>query len=324
MSRRPWLLATALAFSSCSPNAAPTQPQVATIADLPKTTIAIGGTPDWMVTGAGALWIANIDRKEVDRVDVASNRVVARTSVPGVPCSDVTYGFDSVWIPICANGKGTALVRLDVRTNRIAAVLPIAPADSEGGITASADSVWMVTADGFLSRIDPTTDAVRQRVRVAGGSANPRYAAGVVWLTSAPANRLAAIDAASGAVVATIAIPNKPHFVTAGAGAVWTIDQGDGSVTKVDALSKKVEAVVRAGIPGFGGDAAYGAGFVWITVVGTPLTKIDAAANAVRGQWFGPGGDGLTFGYGSVWLADYNHGIVWRLAPGVTREGATN
>lgn len=291
--------------------------QLPEIADLPKTTIVTGGAPDWMVTGGGALWISNITLEEVERVDAGSLRIVARIKMPGVPCSDITYGFTSVWVPICSNGKGTSLVRIDARTDRIAAVLPIPPADSEGGITVSTDAVWMVTTDGMLSRIDPATNAVRQKVRVAAGSANPRYDGGLVWLTSAPSNELAAIDASTGKVLTTIAIRNQPHFVTTGAGAVWTIDQGDGSVTRVDMQSKKIVAVIDAHIPGSGGDAAFGAGSIWITLVGTPLTKIDTRSNEVVGQWFGPGGDGLTFGYGFVWLVDYNHGIVWRLAPTV-------
>ena len=75
-------------------------------------------------------------------------------------------------------------------------------------------------------------------------------------------------------------------------------------------------------IPGAGGTVAVGAGFVWATVYGTPLTKIDAVSNALVKQWFGPGGDARTFGYGSVWLANHQAGVVWRINPAGTGSTA--
>ncbi len=57
------------------------------------------------------------------------------------------------------------MARVDTRTNRISAILPIGPAAGEGGIAASGDSVWIVTDDaGGLVRIDPATNKVRQRI----------------------------------------------------------------------------------------------------------------------------------------------------------------
>jgi virginiamycin B lyase len=287
-----------------------------TIADLPRTTITIGGAPDWMTSGAGALWIANITLREVERVDAATNTVRSRIKVDGVPCSGITYGFGSVWVPLCgANGTGKSLVRINAAANRVLATLPIAPANSEGSITTSPDSVWIATGDGVLARVDPTTNSIRQRIRVASGSQNPVYAEGTVWITSGARNLLTAVDAASGRRIATIPIASKPHFIAAGGGAVWTINQGDGSVSRVDTRSKRVVATIHAKIPGGGGDITFGAGSAWATIVGVPLTRLDAATNTVARQWFGRGGDAVRFGYGSVWLADYNHHIVWRINP---------
>jgi streptogramin lyase len=294
------------------------QPSRPTISDLPRATIVIGGAPDWMTTGSGALWIANITLKEVERVDATTNAVTARIKVRGVPCSGIAYGFASVWVPICgAHGTGVSLIRIDAATNRVQKTLPIAPASSEGGIATSPDSVWLATADGVLSRIDPGTDSVRKNIRVASGSLNPAYAGGAIWITSGTASLLTAIDAGSGRTIARIPVASKPHFLTTGGGAVWTVNQGDGSVTKVDMRSRRAVARIRANIPGFGGDVTYGAGFVWPTLVGVPLTKIDAASNRVAGQWYGRGGDAIRFGYGSVWLVDYNHGLVWRINPDI-------
>src|ERR1035441_8988881 len=75
-------------------------------------------------------------------------------------------------------------IRINVDKNTISATIPVAPAGPEGGITASDDSVWMVTdKDGTLSRIDPSTNSVRQKIPVPPGSYNPIFSNGIVWIT---------------------------------------------------------------------------------------------------------------------------------------------
>ncbi len=307
-----------MAVDSFDPNASPAQLfklPLPAVTDLPRTTIVTGGGPDWMATGAGAMWIANISLKEVERIDAASSAITARIKVDGVPCSGAAFGFSSVWIPLCKSGKGTSVVRIDAATNRVAATLPVSPANSEGGITVSRDSVWMATGDTTLSRIDPSSGKVRQRVAVPLGSQNPVYANGLVWITSKASGVLTAVDAANGRVVARVRIPGGPHFVGAGGGAIWTIGQNDGVVTRVDPSAKRVVARINANIAGFGGDVTYGAGYVWTTLVGVPLTKIDATTNRIVSQYYGRGGDAIHFNYGTVWLADYNNHLVWRIKP---------
>src|SRR5438309_2266326 len=41
-------------------------------------------------------------------------------------------------------------------------------------------------------------------------------------------------------------------------GSVWTLNQGDGTVSRVDEKSRKVIATIQVGIPGAGGDIGYG------------------------------------------------------------------
>jgi len=156
---------------------------------------------------------------------------------------------------------------------------------------------------------------VLQRVTVPAGSQNPLHVNGLVWITSKASNVVTAVDATSGRVVARVPVSGGAHFVGAGGGAVWTIGQDDGVVTRIDQRTKRVVARIHANIAGFGGDVTYGAGYVWTTLVGVPLTKIDAATNRVVAQYYGPGGDAIHFNYGTVWLADYNNHLVWRIKP---------
>jgi virginiamycin B lyase len=54
-------------------------------------------TPLGLALGFGSLWIADLDAKSLDRVNVRSGRIVARLRVGGYPVR-VAVGFGSVWI----------------------------------------------------------------------------------------------------------------------------------------------------------------------------------------------------------------------------------
>ncbi|HJS90558.1 MAG TPA: DUF4440 domain-containing protein [Steroidobacteraceae bacterium] len=280
------------------------------VAMLHPATLRVGGTPDWLTVTPRAVWVANDALKAVQRISPTDSKVEAVVPVPGEPCSGLTYAFGSVWAPIC--GMHPGLVRIDPKRNAVARVLPIAPALSEGGITASADSVWLVTRDGTLARIDPSRGRIRQTVAIARDSFNPLYSHGIVWITSGASDTVIAVDARSGKLISTIGVGSKPRFLTTGGGMLWTLDQGDGSISKIDMKRKRLVAVIPAGIPGGGGDISYGAGAVWATIVGVPLTRLNIACNALT-QWFGRGGDAVRFGDGAIWLTDYHNGRIFRI-----------
>src|SRR4029453_12209711 len=79
-----------------------------------------------------------------------------------------------IWVPICGeeNKPDTkGLQRIDPKTNKITATVPIGPALSEGGPTANADSIWMLTdMKGLLARIDPETNRMVAEIQVPTGS----------------------------------------------------------------------------------------------------------------------------------------------------------
>jgi streptogramin lyase len=218
-------------------------------------------------------------------------------------------------VPLC--GKPNSLARVDMKTGRLATVYPVGPAAREGGIAASGDSIWMVTdAKGTLSRIDPATGTARQTIAIAPGSDNPRFADGVVWLSAHDGGVVTAVDAASGRVLAAVPVGAGPRFLATGGGAVWVLLQGTGEIVRIDARTYKVTARIAAGLAGSGGDIKFGAGKVWATLMGVPLTRIDAKTGRIERQWVGRGGDSLDFAFGSVWLTDYKAGSVARYPAG--------
>jgi virginiamycin B lyase len=280
------------------------------IEDLPKAaTFTVKGEPDWMAVTGVAVWVSSADANRVTRLDARTNAVGEVVEVKN-PCSGLIADAGSLWIPSCG---GHSLVRVDAKTGALQTTIPVGPADSEGGIGAGAGSIWLVTADGELTRINAATNRVTAAIPIPAGSFNPLFASGSVWVSSNRANTLVRVDPATNNVVSSTPIGPKPRFLAAGGGSIWVLNQGDGSVSRVDAATGKLLATIPAGIPGHGGEIAFGAGSVWATVIDFPLTQIDATTNRVVAQWRGPGGDSVRFGHGSVWLTNLLGGKVWRI-----------
>jgi virginiamycin B lyase len=278
----------------------------------PAASFQVGENADWVVIGEDSVWVAGAKPSNLKRIDPSTNKVTATLQLAGEACSGLEIGFGSIWVPLCT--EKPSLARIDLRTNQLSATLAIGPAAPEGGIAASKDSIWLVTDDrGTLSRIDPSSNAVRQTVKISPGAINPIFSDGLVWISSPRTNALIVVDADQGAVIEEIPVGPKPQFLTAGAGSIWTLNQGDGTISRVDAKSRKVIATIHAGIPGPGGDICFGAGSIWATVFDVPLTMVDAAHNKVIKQWVGPGGDSMRYGFDALWITDYHRGWLWRI-----------
>ena len=287
-------------------------PSPRTIAELkPLVTLHLGSTADWVEVTADAVWVGSTGPNAVNRIDPRKNRLVAKVRLPGEPCARLAAGFGSLWVPLC--GASPSLARVNLTTNRVQSVYPIGPAAAEGGITASGDSIWMVTdKSGLLTRINPQTGEVRQQIHIPAGSYNPLFYDGKVWVSRADGSQVTVVDADDGGILATTTTGPGPRFMAAGEGAVWTLNQGDGSLTRLDTSTWQADLRIELNTPGHGGDIAFQQGLLWTTVAKIPLTVTDAKSGRVIGQWRGPGGDSLGLGLGSVWLTDYHAGNISR------------
>jgi streptogramin lyase len=281
------------------------------IEELPQlATFIVKGHPDWLAVTDDAVWVASSNVNHVVRLDAATNQPGTIVTI-AQPCSGMATGFGSLWIPSCGD---RTLIRADAKTGAIQGTIPAGPADSEGGIATGAGSVWLVTSKaGELDRIDPATNSIVAKITIPAGSFNPVFANDSIWVSSNQGNVLVRVNPATNTVTGSTPIGPMPRFLTVGAGSVWVLNQGDGSISRVDAVTGKLVATIPAGIPGFGGEIAFGAGTVWATVFKFPITMIDPATNTVVGQWHGAGGDSIRYGHGSLWLTSYSGEKVWRL-----------
>ena len=286
----------------------------------PASVFPLPGTPDWQVVTDDAVWVSNGPKNTIHRLDVKTNTVAATIEVGKRPCSGLAAGFGSIWVPLCGdrpnveNGAKPALARVDIKTNAVIATIPMGIANSEGGLTTSADAVWVVSDNkSTLSRIDPTTNKVVTEITVAPGSVSCIYADGAVWVASPDKSVFTRVDARTNEVTDTIPIGPRPRFLAAGAESVWSLNQGDGTVSRVDTKTRKLVANIEVGIPGGGGELAFGEGYVWATVFQMPISKIDPRSNTVVRQFSGAGGDSIRAAHGSIWLSNLREQNVWRI-----------
>jgi virginiamycin B lyase len=179
-----------------------------------------------------------------------------------------------------------------------------------------AGSGWMMTDPrGTLARIDPATNRTVAEIYVAPGSFTVAFGEDAVWVTSNEQSVVTRVNplherrTADDSRRSDAAIPSSRRRLGV------DLNQRDGTISRIDPKTNAVTATIAAGIPGRGGEIAVGEGSVWAMSFEYPITGVDPATNSVAQQFYGPGGDAIRVGHGSVWLSNLRQGNVWRLDP---------
>ena len=175
--------------------------------------IPVGSTPYDSTFAFNAAWTTAYGAGELERIDPARNRVVARW--PLAQATGVVGAFDSVW---AAGADG--VIRVDPSSNKLIATIPVS--GGAGWTAASADAVWVTTPTG-LARIDPRTNTVAATIPVAGAPAlgDPDVVGGRVWVPQIRRNAIAVIDPATNTVAQSVKAGIGPFFVTQIGGEAW-------------------------------------------------------------------------------------------------------
>jgi virginiamycin B lyase len=278
--------------------------------------IHVGGDPDWLAIGFGSVWVAVPKNNELVRIDPARNVVQARVPVDKEPCYGIGIGGEQVWVLNC---QSQTLTRVDPKTNKVDLRVPVKidPA-GEGSIAVGGQSVWFVGNEdghaGTLMQVGAARGRTVRRIAVGKDSAVVKLGYGAVWVVSSGESKVYRVDPVAGKVTTMIDVPASPRFATVGARSLWVLSQSDGSVARIDPRSNKVTAVIAVHVPGAGGEICYGGGFIWVTMSGTPVTRIDPARNKVVDQYGNyPKADAIRYGFGSVWVSDHGKGDLWRI-----------
>jgi hypothetical protein len=176
-----------------------------------RTAIAVGRQPYDTTFAYGSAWVTAFTGNELERIDPARNRVVARVPLPSA--TGVVAAFGSIW----ATGSN-GVVRVDPATNKVSARIAL---PSAAWTAASDDAVW-ITSPAGLTRIDPASNQVVTTIAFpAPVLGDPDVVAGQVWVPQVRANTVAIVDPATNGIVRTLKVGAGPFVVTQIAGEAW-------------------------------------------------------------------------------------------------------
>jgi len=272
-----------------------------------SATVPVGARPVAIASGAGSLWVANLDDKSVTRVD-ASSRQALRTISIGGAATAVATRQGVVWVTDGMGNVSTIDPTYDrvESTRSLAASDPfytgtvrptlaafgsiwvvdpdgyVARVDADSGqrvgsvdvgndpsaIASGAGSVWVTnSADGTVTRIDPTT-LLATTIPVGHGPSAVAVNAAGAWIATADDNKLVRIDPETNAIAGTTRVGDGPDAVLATPSSLWVADGRDGTVMRIDPRSGQVKKTIRLG--GTPDAFATAAGRVWVAVAPAP------------------------------------------------------
>jgi YVTN family beta-propeller protein len=244
------------------------------------TRIEVGGRPFSLAEGDGSIWVANFLSGAVQRIDPATNRVVANVDVGGQPYG-LAAGPGSVWV---GNFALDSVARIDTATNAV--VARIAVGNQPIGLTYDPGdrSVWTVDfGDGAVAHIDAATNALLARVVVPGEHEDVAIGFGSLWIPSEEGT-LTRLDPATLAVTATTPVAADPDFAIVAAGSVWTSAYRGRVISRIDPSTAAIASTLPSppGLQGleFDGTDLWAAGYDT-----NRLYRLDPATGRIVRQW---------------------------------------
>jgi DNA-binding beta-propeller fold protein YncE len=221
------------------------------------------------------------------------------------PVGYFAVGFGAIW----ATGQD-ALVRIDLRTNRVVATIPMrveGPEEAGGSIAFGEGAVWVVSSSetaGVVYRVDPAANRITASIPVRAGAVEVVVAAGTVWVSGGgdPGERFVSrIDARTNKLLPPISVPTNPGPIRAGLDAVWVvdcctfgrIDPRRGSVTEPADHVGDIWEVGGGALWGTYSDDASGSG----------VQRVDPDTGRVVARIPIPHELAMAFGLGTLWVA---------------------
>lgn len=300
------------------PKATPTAPAPSVdpvrLERVEDSRVEISDEPDWLASGFGSVWA------------LRGNGSVARLSPRGKvqaeidpelyeppPCQGIGASENAVWA--CAT-PGT-IMRIDPKTNDVAATIEVPKINEQGRLPSSGDQVWLLTGDGDqLAGLSEKTDKLGEPIDLGTFCTDvaDRVDGSTLWVVCASEGVLLRVDLEKGKVTGKVTDLPLAASVTVGED-VWVgFEEG---LARIDAASLDVTVLQ----PGVTPDRIRASGdHVWVREEGGTafLSRVDAGSAGV-GQVIAAddlksGGDVIEVD-GAVWATSYDDLTIVRLTP---------
>jgi hypothetical protein len=145
------------------------------------------------------------------------------------------------------------------------------------------------------------------------GSAAVRSGFGWLWVTVPGENLLLRIDPDRPSRRTEITVGRGPRFLAVGEGAVWTLDAGSGTVTKVGEDGTVLATITVSSTPVKGGDMAVGGGYAWARISDALVARIDPATGATLRMGPRAGSGSVAADGAAAWISAHDINSIWRL-----------
>jgi streptogramin lyase len=291
--------------------------------------IPVGVEPMMLAAGEGGIWVPNIQDGTLNRIDPATDDVIATIevgdpsggSIPGTPKS-VVVGDGFVWVTVNSEEN---IAQIDPATNEIVGTIAIG---AEPHMLAfSPGSVWVSTGlSASVVRVDTTTKTAVATIPVDPTPFGIAATEDAVWVVSRGAqSSVTRIDPATNEVVATIELewpdgptPDPgcgycPTFVMADENGVW-VSMVLGGVARIDPATNEIVTVIPVDAPAGMVSDEQG---VWLAQMADPsVLLIDPGSNQVVGEIaMLPQLMGITLYEGELWASAIASQQVYRIDP---------
>jgi len=266
--------------------------------------IPVGIRPGPVAAGAAALWVGNLQDRNLTRIDPRRRSAVGVVSLDNRTPTGIAVGKGTVWV---ANGLSGELSRVDSRFGQVEQRINVtgrASRSSNGSVAVGAGSVWVVYGDSTLARVEPEAERP-PAVAVAGFSPSAvAVGAGSVWVANSGDSTVQRFNPTTfeEGPLRAFSVDKRPVAIAYGEGALWVANQGGGAVTRIDPSTGSTTPIRVGDEPTA---IAVGAGAVWVANSGSgTISRIDPASNeVVQTITVGNAPAGIAVADGFVWVA---------------------
>lgn len=321
------LVSCIVILSACTTEAQSSSPEASPSVQGPYTgataVIDVAAGPRGVAFADGSVWVASTVGGVIQRVDSASNAVVAEIQVER-PVTLVTLG-DELWASVLNSDPSAddEVVRIDTASDTVADQITVPVFHN---VAAGAGALWAVDGVGELRRIDPGTGEVTSFGSTGGITigiaANDEAVWGIredgaAWRIPVSGGELA--EASLGVAVpgrsrVAVGIGPSARVWVAVPGTVLALDPNDLSVTATTALAgmelvndlwvSETDVWLSANVT----DAT-------IALDGGSILRLDATSGEVAEVFsLGPESSGVVVGAGSLWAVDQGESTLARFA----------
>ena len=246
-------------------------------APLNPETLYLDNAPS-VAVGEGGVWV--LTSFTVDQFDGDDASLVEHITFSGNSDS-FAVGFRTVWV-----GAAPGMVRIDpIDGDLLRPVRVYPPGTNEQNqrskVAVGEGSAWVLTGDGELTRVDPTTGGRIGVVDAWQGASGVAAGLDAVWVIDNLQGTLTRVDPDTLDADDPMQLGGSLDAIEAGAGAVWILDKGAGIVTPIDPVDGTIGSSVRVGTDPI--DIAAGLDALWVANLedGT-ISRIDAGTRLVE------------------------------------------